>query len=380
MTTPEKFTEKDFLSPELPDGNYHIEGATASLFSISDHKTKKGLKEIQISGYNFPVSFPAKLLYGLNFEKIKNFCDKWWKHSVRTRIWQNVELISGHMAKAYQKASNQDWKKFGTDFFDQAVSETLKDENDFGIRFDYVKEIYGGMLESKKPFLHPQHSMKDQLAFKKKYGRFMYPEENLKIPKTITLFKEEIKIVVGSLFVLPGTEQKLLICKNEERLRASIPSRRGNFRYWDTRSCNKPIQETFLKQIPVNMAFKYLDFDMEIFDSFFKIEENFKNDNKFSVFYDFCVKHNISTAKVEYLTVKNKNPEEKGVARLFEFKNVPVIILRNPVNHRYWYKNGDISYILATGTLPNSIQKAKSLFEQQNKDWTTNLTTKEPER
>jgi hypothetical protein len=192
-----KVESTELLSPDLPDGNYRVEGST-SLFSIGDHKEKEGLKEIQISSYNFSLSLPRKLLYGLNFEKLKNFCEKW---------------ISG----------------------------------------------------------------------------------------------------------------------------------------------------------------------MEVFENLLQVEGDFENEKKILVLKDFCAKNNILSAKIEYLTVRTKHSEQDPNVPLF--RNIPVVVLKSPGNKRYWYKKGDVSYLLTTGTLPNSIQKAKALLEQQNREWTTNLTMdKEIER
>lgn len=369
----------ELLSPDLPDGNYRVEGST-NLFFMGDHKEKEGLKEIQLSGYNFSLYLPCKLLYGLNFERIKNFCEKWSQHAVRTNIWKNVEHIAEHMAKAYKKAPDSDWRQYGAELFDQAVSETLRDE-EFGAGFRYIKEVYGdsNYLELKRSFLHKKHTMKDQLTFKAAYGRFMYPEENLEAPKTIQLFKESMKIVVGSLFRVPGTEQKILVFKDEENLRVLVPSRSGIRSYWSTSGCHKPLENTFLAHLPAALALKCLYLDMNVFESLFKIEGDSKNEKKISVLNNFCVKNNLCSAKIEYLTVRTKHSEQYPNVPLF--RNIPVVVLKSPGNKRYWYKKGDVSYLLATGTLPNSLQKAKALLEQQNSEWTTNLTMdKEIER
>jgi hypothetical protein len=374
----------ELLSPDLPNGTYEVfenNVAKGKTFSIKPHRTNPVLKEIMLDSCyaNLPIVVPAKLLFGLNIEKMEVWARKWSNFSVRIKIWQNIGHIAEHMAKVYKRAPNNDWKQYGPELFDQAVLETVRDE-EFGSGFRYIKEVYGGShyLEIKRPFLYAKHTMKDQLTFKAAYGRFMYPEENLEAPKTIQLFKESMKIVVGSLFRVPGTEQKILVFKDEENLRVLVPSRSGIRSYWSTSGCHKPLENTFLAHLPAALALKCLYLGMDVFESLFKVEGDFQNEKKISVLNNFCARNNLYSAKIEYLTVRTKHSEQDPNVPLF--RNIPVVVLKSPGNKRYWYKKGDLSYLLTTGTLPNSLQKAKALLEQQNKDWTTNLTTKELER
>lgn len=330
---------------------------TRKLITISNNPKNKDLVTISLFPAQKQFCLPKKLIKFMNFSDFKKLGEKTESNVL---LESCVEKTSREMVRIYKRATDSNWEKYGKNLFNEVLKETT------AILFGFKTGIYPC---NDLNLLNARHSMKEQLEFKKKHGRFGYTDETLDKIKTVTLFAEKIEMTVGvpykakvSLNEIDFSGTSLYDNQPEITLNvfihedlATLTIKEGDLLDKDSSCPGFLLKETFLDKLGIKDCLKLLllnETPMRTIQHFYDLEGEGIKKKELDIFHEFCKKNRINESKIKNIELKS-------------LKNIPVLLLKNRKQDTFFYSKGDVNHILATGSLPQSYQKTRSLLEKK---------------
>lgn len=187
-----------------------------------------------------------------------------------------------------------------------------------------------------------QTGLKQTGEFLRSYGRLPYPNEDLKNPKSLCLFKEKMEVVIGSLITIPGRESEKLIVSSTFAQKNRVVEDKiyfvnsQKYQYFEPGKKQSWIFNVSVKDVPGCIS---SGLNKETLSALASFDSNVLSGRNINVFME-CLKKIFVVSPLHVQVRYDKKIE----ALKFKYNNFPC---------RY-YAKGFMPFLLATGRFPTA--------------------------